>query len=166
MTSREKTLLGIFAAVLVAAGALLGAQLYLERLARLDADFITLQKRALQAMQSIQSSNDSTSTTSSETAKRRFYASGPLPDPLILAKEAQDAMKNSGLRASESRIIDSSNKEQWILYRAEGSIDAWFRFLLLIRDKDPQTLFRSLSIAKKEGLSYAFSFEVGHAIKP
>lgn len=164
MTPRERSLLIL---LLVAASALaLGIDLYLGRLTRLDAEFIDLQKRALSSTRSSLASRDAGKASSWEGLKERFFAPGTLPEPLTLASRVQGDLKAVGIHVAESRVLESTKSAQWIQYRAEGDIESWFRFLRLLRDQDPRTLFRSLSLVKKEGFSYAIAFEVGHAVLP
>jgi hypothetical protein len=166
LTPRERSLLVIFVAALAASALCLGLDLYLERLTRLDTEFITLQKRALRDTQLALTSGGNASGVSWGELKDRFYAPGTLTDPLTLASQVQAAVKDSGLSIAESRVTESSSTAQWVQYRVEGSIESWFRFLKLIRSQDPKSLFRSMSLIKKEGSTYAIAFEVGHAVQP
>ena len=166
MTSRERNLLILFVIALASAGLVLGLGSYLEGLSRLDAEFISLQKRVLQVTQSSQASQSSWSASSLSSLKERFFAPGTLPDPLVLASRAQADVKASGLLILESRVTDNSNKAHWVQYHAEGHIESWFRFLQLLRHQDPQACFRSISLVKKQGSNYAITFEVGHVSLP
>ena len=166
MTPRERNLLIIMGIVAAAAAFLIGLSIYLEGLSRLDAEFIALQKRALRAAQAsviMQGSGDSPILSG---IKERFFPPGGLQDPLALASRVQASLKSSGLHTLESRVTESSATAQWIQYRAEGDIESWFRFLSTLRSQDSQTLFRSLSLLKRQDYSYAITFEVGHAVLP
>jgi hypothetical protein len=166
LTSRERNLLILFLIALVSAGLVLGLGSYLEGLSGLDAEFIALQKRALRATQTSLVSESSWSASSLNSLKERFFAPGTLPDPLALASRVQADLKAAGLRILESRMSDNSNKAHWVQYHAEGRIESWFRFLQLLRHQDRQTLFRSMSLIKKQGADYAIAFEVGHVVVP
>jgi len=166
LTSRERNLLILFLAALVSGGLVMGLGSYLEGLSRLDAEFVALQKRALRTMQTSLVSQSSLSTSSLNSLKERFFAPGTLPDPLALASRVQADLKAAGLLILESRVADNSNKAQWVQYHAEGRIESWFRFLQLLRHQDHQTLFRSISLVKKQGTVYAIAFEVGHVVVP
>jgi hypothetical protein len=166
LTSRERNLLILFLVALASAGLVLGLGSYLEGLSRLDAEFIDLQKRALAATQASLASQSSWSSSSLTNLKERFFAPGTLPDPLALAARVQAALKAAGLHVLESRVTDNSNKAHWVQYHAEGHIESWFRFLQLVRHQDPQALFRSMSLVKRQGFDYAIAFEVGHVVLP
>lgn len=165
MTTRERSLLVILLIALIGTAVAIGIDVYLERLAALDADFIALQKRALRDVQAAQGSRRAAKGDWSRL-KEKFFTPGTLSDPLEFASLVQETLKSSGLAVSESRIMENSASSQWLQYRTEGSIDSWFRFLTLIRNKDVRSLFRTISIVKKEGPSYAIAFEVGHAVQP
>lgn len=166
MTPRERTLLRLLGFATAAAGLLLGLSTYLDELSRLDTAFIALQKRALRITQTSLRAESSGSTSSLRTLRDRFYTPGTLPDPLSLAVRVQAVAKESDLGILESRVTENSPSSQWILYHAEGPIESWFRFMQLLRGEDPKTLFRTLSVVKKQGFSYALTFEVGHAVLP
>jgi hypothetical protein len=166
LTSRERNLLILFLVALVSAGLVIGLGSYLEGLSRLDAEFVALQKRVLRATQSSLVSQSTWSSSSLNSLKERFFAPGTLPDPLALASRVQADLKAAGLLILESRVTDNSNKAHWVQYHAEGRIESWFRFLQLLRHQDPQTLFRSISLVKKQGSTYAIAFEVGHVVLP
>ena len=164
MTSRERNFLVIFLLVVASAGILIGLSSYLEAITRLDAEFISLQKHALRLTQASLASGAEGSLPSLGNLRERFYSPGTLPDPLTLASRVQTAMKAAGLSALESRIMESTATAQWVQYKAEGRIEYWFRFLQLVRENDPRTLFRTISLVKKQGFSYAITFEVGHVV--
>jgi len=144
----------------------LGLSTYFDGLSRLDAEFITLQKRALRLTQAAILTRSSGNATSLSNLKERFCAPGSLPDPLTLASRVQTVAKTAGLAILESRVTESSPGAQWVQYHAEGDIEAWFRFLQLLLREDVTTLFRTLSLVKKQGSSYAIAFEVGHVVLP
>jgi hypothetical protein len=166
LTSRERALLVAFLAVAAAAGLMIGLGSYFERRAFLDSEFAGLRKRALRSAQGSLADRQPGHASAWSRLKERFFAPGSLPDPLTLASCAQQSLKTAGIRVEESRITESSKSAQWIQYRSEGDIEAWFRFLQILRSQDSRTLLRSLSLAKKEGFSYAITFEVGHAVLP
>ena len=166
MTPRERNLLVILIIVAGSALILIGLGLYLDGLSRLDSEFVALQKRALRITQASLIAQGSGSGSSIGGLRERFFAPGALPEPLVLAARVQASLKSSGLRTVESRVTESSAKAQWLQYRAEGDIESWFRFLKILRSQDSQTLFRSLSLLKKQDYGYAIAFEVGHAVLP
>ena len=165
MSTRERNLLVIFFLVLVSAGVVVGLSSYLQAIVRLDLEFVALQKHALRLTQTSLSTRDSGSVSSWGNLKERFFAPGTLPDPLSLASRAQSAIKASGLTILESRVTENTGTAQWVQYHAEGQIESWFRFLELVRGQDPKTLFRSMSLVKKQGFLYAVAFEVGHVVQ-
>jgi hypothetical protein len=166
LTSRERNLLLIFLIVIAAAGLMLGLSSYFEGLSRLDNEFLALQKRSVRAAQAALRAGSSDGASSWSNLKDKFYAPGTLPDPLTLASRVEASLKTAGIHVLESRVIENSASAQWIQYHAEGNIDPWFDFLLLLRKEDPRSLFRSMSLVKKQGFSYAISFEVGHVVLP
>lgn len=166
MTPRERNLLRLLLVVLAAAALLFGLSAYFDGLSRLDAQFITLQKRALRLTQAVVLTKSSESAASFGDLKERFYAPGSLPDPLALAARVQAVAKTEGLGILESRVTENTPSAQWVQYHAEADIEAWFRFLQVLRREDPRTLFRTLSLVKKQGFSYAIVFEVGHVVLP
>lgn|GEM_PF-2861759 len=166
MTNRERNLLVLFFAVLAAAGLMVALNSYFGEMSSLDAEFAALQQRAVRTSQANLLAAASNDSTSALVLKRRFFAPGSLPEPLALATLAQTSLKASGLSLIESRITESSATAQWVRYSVEGDIDAWFRFLQTLRQKDPRALFRSLSMVEKNGYEYAIAFEVGHVVTP
>jgi len=164
LTTRERNLLVIFLLVVLSAGIVVAVSSYLEAITRLDTEFITLQKRALRLAQASIASQGAADAPSLGNVRERFFSPGTLPDPLTLASRVQAAMKAAGLASLESRVLESTATAQWVQYRAEGPIESWFRFLQLVRGQDPKTLFRTVSLAKRQGFIYAISFEVGHVV--
>jgi len=156
----------MFFIVLASAALLLGLSMYFDGISRLDAEFVSLQKRALRVTQLSTPIQEGGSPSSVSDLKGRFFAPGTLPDSLALASRVQASLKTSGLSLLESRVIESSATAQWVQYRAEGDIESWFRFLQALRRQDPQTLFRSISLLKKQEYAYSIAFEVGHAVLP
>ena len=166
MTNRERNLLVLLFVVLAGAGLLIAAQAWFETRARLDDEFIALQGRALRIVQSDHGEPPPGSGAALSLLRKRFYSPGSLPEPLGLASLAQSSLERAGLRLVESRIAESSATAQWVRYSVRGDIGAWFRFLQRLRHEDPSTLFRTLSLVRKEGSDYEISFEVGHAVIP
>jgi hypothetical protein len=166
LTTRERNLLILFLVVVASAILVVATSSYLEGLTRLDSEFIDLQKRASRAAQASVLAQKTGSGTEWSGLKGRFFAQGTLQDPLVLASRVQAALKSSDLVVVESRVAESSSSAQWIQYHAEGQIESWFHFLQLLRNEDAKTLFRSLSLAKKQGSSYSITFEVGHVVLP
>jgi hypothetical protein len=138
----------------------------LGRIARLDADFADLKEGTARATQVALASHGAGMASPRASAQDRFFALGSLPDPLSLASDVLASMKEAGIVADESRIAESTKAAQWIRYRAEGTIESWFRFIGRLRARDARALFRSLSLAKRQGFAYSISFEVGHAVLP
>lgn len=171
MTSRERNLLILFVFSLAAAGLLVGLGSYLQAIARLDSEHADLQKRVLRVTQASTAQASTApqgalSGASLRRLKELFFAAGTLPDPLTLASRVQAALKKAGLVVQESRVMENSGTAQWVQFHAEGSIDSWFRFLQVLRGQDPQTLFRTISLVRKQGSLYAMLFEVGHVVLP
>jgi hypothetical protein len=150
---------------LVASGVAIGLDVYLERLTALDNEFVTLQKRALKDQES-NANRQGDIAANWNGLKARFFAPGKLPDPLSFAAKVQAALQGAGITIAESRVSESSAGAQWLQYRVSGPIESWFQFLGTLRSRDGRTLFRSFSLVKKDGASYAIVFEVGHAILP
>ena len=166
MISRERNLAVILLACLCAALLAIGLSAYFDSIARLDSEFISLQKRALNVVRSRTSVGAPKDTASLALAKERFFARGALPSALTLAATAQAALESSGLTVLESKVVQSDSASQWIQYRSKGNVEAWFLFLRTLRERDGKALFRSLSLAKLQDPSYDIVFEVGHAVAP
>jgi hypothetical protein len=140
---------------------LFGFGAYLDRLAALDEEFAALQKRAVRLAQPTQ-----VSETPDEMFKTRLLPAGPLPDSLAFATVVQEELRKTGMSISGSHVVVPTPTSSWVEFQAEGTMEAWFRFVKGLRTRDPKTLFRSLSAARKEGARYSLVFEVGHAILP
>ena len=164
MSSRERNLLIIFLVALAAVALLVGLSNYLESISRLDSEFIELQKHALRLTQASVNAQDPSNVSSWGNLKERFFAQGTLQDPLALASRVQSALKASDIVVLESKVVENSGSSQWVQYRAEGAIESWFRFLQLLRSQDSKSLFRSVSLVRKQGFLYSIAFEVGHAV--
>lgn len=164
MTPRERRLLIFFFIVLGAVGLAVGLGSYWEQLSHLDAEWIGLQKRALRVTQKALLAKLPEKT--SLDVKDRFFAPGSLPNPLSLAAEAHAALQSAGLSILESKVKETTATSQWVQYMTQGDIASWFRFLRALRDQDPKTLFRSLSLVRKENVLYSITFEVGHVVLP
>ena len=163
MTNRERNLLILFFVVLGAAGVVVGLGSYWEGLSKLDSEFVGFQKRALRVTQTAVLAKLPERTLD---VKDRFFDPGTLPSPLSLASEAQAALKSAGLSILESRVEETTDSSQWVQYMTQGDISSWFRFLQTLRQQDPKTLFRTLSLVRKEAFTYSITFEVGHVVLP
>lgn len=164
MTPRERSLLMFFFVVLGAVGLVIGLGAYWEQLSNLDAEFIGLQKRALRVSQTALLAKLPEKT--SLDVKDRFFDPGKLPSPLSLATEAQTALQSAGLSILESKVKETTATSQWVQYMTQGDISSWFRFLQTLREQDPKTLFRTISLVRKESFLYSITFEVGHVVLP
>ncbi len=166
MTSRERNLLILFFVVLGAAGLIVGLGSYWDGLSRLDSEFIELQQRVLRVSQTSLASKSSVESTAWIDLKERFFVPGTLSSPLSLADQAQASLEASGLAVLESRVLETTDSLQWVQYMVQGDIPSWFRFLQTLQQQDPKALFRSLSLLRKQGVTYAITFEVGHVVLP
>lgn len=166
MTSRERNLLAILGAASAAVLLIFAIDAYLGRLARLDDDFIAMKKKAAQLATSAATSGGVADESEAARLQARFFAAGTLPEAIRLAETAGDALRRAGVTVIESGVTKSTATEQWMKYRAEGDVDAWFRFLRLLDAADGRCLFRSLSLVRKDGVRYSMTFEVGHAVLP
>lgn len=164
MTNRERNLSILFFVVLGATGLVVGLGSYWEQLSKLDAEFVGLQKRALRVAQTAVLAK--LPEKPSLDVKDRFFEPGTLPNPLSLATEAQAALQSAGLAILESKVEETTEASQWVRYMTQGDISSWFRFLQMLREQDPKTLFRTLSLVRKEGYTYSITFEVGHVVLP
>ena len=166
MTPRERNLLIVFFIALGAAALVVGLGSYWEGLSVLDEQYLGLQKRALRVTQTELLTKAPQKTALPLNLKDRFFAPGSLPSPLALAGSVQSALQSSGLAVLESRVLETSESSQWVQYMAQGDISSWFRFLQMLHQQDGRALFRSLSLVKKQELSYSITFEVGHVVLP
>ena len=163
MTTRERNLLILLVVAVACAALVVGLGSYLDGITRLDAEYVSLQKRALRVRQAALEARPAAAVG---PLKERFFVPGTLTDPLVLASRVQAALKSSGLQVLQSRVVESTASSQWIEFHAEGEITAWFRFLRALRQQDARTLFRSMSLLRKQTGGYAITFEVGHAVLP
>ena len=166
MNPREKTLFIIFCIALGAAGLAVGLDLYIGRIDSLDREFGDLEKRARRVESEARREPSDSNAAIWGDPKTRFFPPGSLPEPLSFASRIETGIKDSGLALREFRVLESSSSAQWLQYRAEGRIEGWFQFVGRMTETDRKALFRTISIARKEGSRYAIAFEVGHAVQP
>ena len=164
MTRRERALTIIFLILLCALGIFWGLGTFLSKLSELDAEFSSLQGRALQLSRAITKTSVGYSTLEFNQLKAHFWPTGPLPSVLTLASEVQNQLRLAGLNVLETQVTGSSETQEWVLYQADGTIQEWFNFLIALRKIDSKVLFRSLNLTRKRGASYGISFEVGYVV--